>query len=194
VCNWCRYVENPRHVEIQIIADHYGNVVHLYERDCSVSVWGGGGGHTTAVPPVKCRLQPIPHKLVVADLHKCFSTCDLRFNAATRRLLRWPPQWDCLSRCASPCTMTQSSWPSEDTRGAGWGPPDQLVHRQHTVPTRVAMFISHVNNSAKGSLICPCITSARSCTNHSTCATHCTQARELSQCWHSGVHGGGEHW
>lgn len=31
-----KYVEEPRHIEIQIIADAYGNVVHLYERDCSV--------------------------------------------------------------------------------------------------------------------------------------------------------------
>lgn len=31
-----KFIENPRHVEIQIIADKYGNVVHLGERDCSV--------------------------------------------------------------------------------------------------------------------------------------------------------------
>ena len=31
-----KYVENPRHVEVQFIADTHGNVVHLWERDCSM--------------------------------------------------------------------------------------------------------------------------------------------------------------
>ncbi|MEO0356400.1 MAG: ATP-grasp domain-containing protein, partial [Cyanobacteria bacterium P01_A01_bin.3] len=31
-----KFVENPRHIEFQILADSYGNVVHLHERDCSI--------------------------------------------------------------------------------------------------------------------------------------------------------------
>ncbi len=31
-----KYVENPRHIEIQVMGDKFGNIVHLYERECSI--------------------------------------------------------------------------------------------------------------------------------------------------------------
>ncbi|MEB8347294.1 pyruvate carboxylase [Flavobacteriaceae bacterium KMM 6898] len=31
-----KFIENPKHIEIQIVADTHGNIVHLFERDCSV--------------------------------------------------------------------------------------------------------------------------------------------------------------
>ena len=31
-----KYIENPRHVEVQIMADEFGNVIHLGERDCTI--------------------------------------------------------------------------------------------------------------------------------------------------------------
>ncbi|KAM9497783.1 pyruvate carboxylase, mitochondrial-like isoform 2-T3 [Salvelinus alpinus] len=31
-----KFVERPRHIEVQILGDKYGNVIHLYERDCSI--------------------------------------------------------------------------------------------------------------------------------------------------------------
>jgi len=31
-----KYVKNPRHIEFQILADHFGNIIHLGERECSI--------------------------------------------------------------------------------------------------------------------------------------------------------------
>ncbi len=31
-----KFIDHPKHIEVQILGDNYGNIVHLYERDCSV--------------------------------------------------------------------------------------------------------------------------------------------------------------
>ena len=31
-----QYIENPRHIEVQVLADHFGHVIHLHERECTI--------------------------------------------------------------------------------------------------------------------------------------------------------------
>ena len=31
-----KYIQRPRHIEVQVFGDHHGNIVHLFERDCSL--------------------------------------------------------------------------------------------------------------------------------------------------------------
>ncbi len=31
-----KYIQNPKHIEVQVLADEYGNYIHLFERDCSL--------------------------------------------------------------------------------------------------------------------------------------------------------------
>lgn len=31
-----KYITSPKHIEIQVLGDHYGNIIHLFERECSI--------------------------------------------------------------------------------------------------------------------------------------------------------------
>ena len=39
-----KFIESPKHIEVQIMGDKYGNIVHLFERDCSVQRGPACGG------------------------------------------------------------------------------------------------------------------------------------------------------
>ncbi|KAF6167335.1 hypothetical protein GIB67_043196, partial [Kingdonia uniflora] len=66
-CYLEKYVQNPRHIEFQVLADKYGNVVHFGERDCSIQ----------AIPcqPFSLRrnqklLEEAPSPALTAELRK----------------------------------------------------------------------------------------------------------------------------
>jgi propionyl-CoA carboxylase alpha chain len=69
-----KYVTSPRHIEIQVLADSHGNVVHLFERECSVQ-----RRHQKVVeeaPSVPLNLAPALRARMGEAAVKCAKACD----------------------------------------------------------------------------------------------------------------------
>ena len=61
-----RYVEHGRHVEVQVLADHHGNVVHLFERDCSAQRRHQKVIEEAPAPTVSAAVRKVLHDSSVA--------------------------------------------------------------------------------------------------------------------------------
>ena len=71
-----KYVTSPRHIEIQVLADNHGNVVHLFERECSVQ-----RRHQKVVeeaPAVPLNQNPDLRRRMGEAAVKCAKACDYK--------------------------------------------------------------------------------------------------------------------
>lgn len=69
-----KYVASPRHIEFQILADNYGNVIHLFERECSIQ-----RRHQKVVEEApSCILSPELRKKMGEAAIKVAKSCDYR--------------------------------------------------------------------------------------------------------------------
>jgi acetyl-CoA carboxylase biotin carboxylase subunit len=69
-----KYVTSPRHIEFQILADNYGNVIHLFERECSIQ-----RRHQKVVEEApSCILSPELRKKMGEAAIKVAKSCDYR--------------------------------------------------------------------------------------------------------------------
>ncbi len=67
-----KYVAGPRHIEVQVLADTHGNVVHLFERECSIQ-----RRHQKVVEEApSCLLTPDLRAAMGADAVKVALSCD----------------------------------------------------------------------------------------------------------------------
>lgn len=73
-----KYIQNPKHIEIQIMGDHHGNYVHFYERDCSVQ-----RNHQKVIEEAPCvTLRENVRQRMIADALKAATAINYT-NAGT---------------------------------------------------------------------------------------------------------------
>ena len=80
-----KLVERPRHIEVQILADTHGNVVHLHERDCSVQLRNQKVIEVAPAPGLDANLRGLIH----ADAVRLVQTAGF-VNAGTVEFLVCP--------------------------------------------------------------------------------------------------------
>ncbi|KAI4279598.1 MAG: hypothetical protein LQ337_000183 [Flavoplaca oasis] len=77
-----RFLDRPKHIEVQLLGDNHGNVVHLYERDCSVQ-----RRHQKVVELAPAKDLPVEVRdAILADAVKLASSVKYR-NAGTAEFL-----------------------------------------------------------------------------------------------------------
>ena len=66
-----RLIERPRHVEFQVLADHHGQVVHLFERECSIQ-----RRHQKVIEesPSMAVSPKLRQRMRIADTRGCFTS------------------------------------------------------------------------------------------------------------------------
>ncbi|ODV86188.1 hypothetical protein CANARDRAFT_127849 [[Candida] arabinofermentans NRRL YB-2248] len=77
-----RFLDKPKHIEVQLLADNYGNVIHLFERDCSVQ-----RRHQKVVEIAPAKTLPIHVRdAILTDAVKLAKSANYR-NAGTAEFL-----------------------------------------------------------------------------------------------------------
>jgi len=77
-----RFLDKPKHIEVQLLGDNHGNVVHLYERDCSVQ-----RRHQKVVELAPAKDLPVETRdAILADAVKLAKSVNYR-NAGTAEFL-----------------------------------------------------------------------------------------------------------
>ncbi|ANZ75230.1 BA75_01882T0 [Komagataella pastoris] len=77
-----RFLDKPKHIEVQLLADNYGNVIHLFERDCSVQ-----RRHQKVVEIAPAKTLPVEvRNAILNDAVKLAKTANYR-NAGTAEFL-----------------------------------------------------------------------------------------------------------